>query len=152
MGLPAHFGHLPVGSPFWRHPRQGEKAAWPLTSVRGHPYFSHLQEPGSVNQESSAQGTLWGVSSPWGPVCLCHYGGHTSKPLAMSSPVLCRDLSRLVGPSGCVTPTHHGEPTMFPGTSEPLCPGGPGAQQGLGGCQGTPSATLTAGGHGSQRT
>lgn len=61
VGLPAHFGHVPVGSPFWRHPQQGEKAAWPPTSAREHPRLSHPQEPGSTGQESSAQGTLWGV-------------------------------------------------------------------------------------------
>lgn len=60
-GAACSFWPCACGSPFRRHPQQGEKAAWPPTSAREHPRLSHPQEPGSTGQESSAQGTLWGV-------------------------------------------------------------------------------------------
>lgn len=118
-GLPAYFVHLPVGSPFWRHPQQRQKAAWPLTSARGHPCLSHLQEPGSMDQESPAQGTWWGAPSLWGPACLFHCGAHTSKPMAVSDAP-----SALQGPVSTAGTQRWCDPPP-PTTLSPPCPQGP---------------------------
>lgn len=51
-----------------------------LASARGHPCLSHLQEPGIMDQDPSAQGTLWGVPSLWGPVCCPTMGATPASP------------------------------------------------------------------------
>lgn len=77
VGLPAHFGHVPVGSPFWRHICQGTST--PLTSAG-----TRKHRPGVI-----CSGHLVGCPSPWGPVCLGHSGDHSSKPMAMSDAPQC---------------------------------------------------------------